>query len=180
MPKYIHKGFGPIGKSIALIIVVLFFVAVIWKAPAILLIIPVIGIWSYLDTNKWKKKLSNMAIERKDCDIGTFAKSFDYRKIDTWIIRAVYEEVQNYISRENIKVPILASDRLIKDLGIDPEDLNEYLMEVIAQRTGRTFDDYEKNPYFNNLNTVSDLVGYFNYQPLENKDAQQMAQQQTC
>ena len=91
--------------------------------------------------------------------------------------------MKNYINlyqQKKIHLPILATDHLKKDLNIDEDMLDDIIMEKIAQRTGRTFEDCEKNPYFNNLNTVSDVVGYFSYQPLENKDAQQLAQQRTC
>jgi hypothetical protein len=186
MPKYYPKGYGLLGKIIALIIaiiIVVFFCIGIWQEPyffliILLVIIPLVWISGYFEEKKRKKKLSMMAAKREGCDIGTFAKTFDYRKIDTWIIRAVYEELQEFVSTKEIQLPILATDHLEKDLNIYEEDLND-LMEAIAQRTGRTFDDYEKNPFYSNLNAVSDLVGYFNYQPLGNKDAQQMAQQQT-
>lgn len=173
MPKYIPpKGYGPLEKTLVLIIAVLILGGIIWQAPYFLLIILVIGILIYFHNKRWGKKLSILAAKRKGCDIGTFTKSFDYRKIDTWIIRSVYEELQKYLSTKKLQLPILATDHLAKDLNIDIEDLNDFIMESIAQRTGRTFENYEKNPYYNNLNTVSDLVGYFNFQPVENKDTE--------
>ena len=81
----------------------------------------------------------------------------------------MYEQLQAHVSPPEIIVPIFASDHLFEDLEIEEEELGETLMEEIAQRTGRSFKDIEKNPYFKNLNTVSDLVYLFQNQPLENK-----------
>ena len=182
MPKY-HpiKGLLPLRRSIPLILAILFVLYLcmwIWHEPIfmpiILLIIFLSWVSGYSYVKKMKEKRLMMAAKREGCDIGTFAKSFDYRKIDTWIIRAVYEELHKFVSTKKIQLPILATDHLKEDLNIDEDMLDDIIMEKIAQRTGRTFEDCEKNPYFDNLNTVSDLVGYFNYQPLENKDAQHL------
>ena len=114
-----------------------------------------------------RKKDNANGTGAKGHDIGNFARSFNCRKIDTWVIRAVYEQIQDYVSTEKITLPIYAEDNLFEDLEIGEEDLYEDLSEEIAQRTGRSFDNVENNPYFNKVNTVGDLVNFFNNQPLK-------------
>ena len=61
--------------------------------------------------------------ERENEDIGSFARSLDYRTIDTWVIRAVYEELNDEIYCNENRLPIRASDRLDEDLGLGDDDL---------------------------------------------------------
>lgn len=107
-----------------------------------------------------------MARERLGDSICTFARAFDYRKIDTRIIRAVHEEMQHHFEGEVKSFPIRASDRFEKDLQIDSEDLED-MAQVIAYRTQRSLDNYEANPFYGKLETVSDLVLFFSHQPLK-------------
>jgi hypothetical protein len=62
--------------------------------------------------------------------------------------------------------PVRASDRLQKVLIDDPDDLDMAIAYEIAERTGRSLDAHEANPYFNKVVTVSDLVLFFNAQPV--------------
>lgn len=146
-----------------------------WQIPYILLTVPVFIVGCYFHHRIYQKKISKLASEREGLDVGTFAKSFDYRNIDTWIIRAVYEQLQKYVSTDETILPILPGDHLFNDLEIDEEDLEENLMEEISQRTGRSFEDIEKNPYYENLNTVSDLVHLFQNQPFKKGTGKQQA-----
>ncbi len=170
MPKYTPQKVSLRERCLAFLLLflgILTAVFIIWKAPYILLFAPVVFIWSYFDDKNWQKRISNLALERKGHNIGTFAKSFDCKSVDTWVIRAVYEQLQQYVSTEKTVLPILSDDHLFNTLNIDKEDLADILMEEIAQRTSRSFDSFEKNPYFDNLNTVKDLVYFFDKQPTE-------------
>ena len=50
-------------------------------------------------------------------------------------------------------------------LEIDDEDLDMDLVAEIGQRTGRSMENAEKNPYYGKVSTVEDLVLFFNLQP---------------
>ena len=60
--------------------------------------------------------------------------------------------------------PLRTSDKLEKDLKIDPDDIED-LIPVVAQRTGRCLENTERNPFFGKIETVGDLVLFINNQP---------------
>jgi hypothetical protein len=92
----------------------------------------------------------------------TYGRSFDFRRTDTLVMRAVYEELQPFVG-----FPIQASHRLSEDLQIDDEDLNLDVAPIIAKRLRRTLRDSEKNPYYGRVQTVEDLVHFMEAQPSE-------------
>ena len=47
---------------------------------------------------------------------------------------------------------------------LDEDDLDLDLVEEIAQRTSRSLDGYESNPYYGKVTTARNLVLFFNYQ----------------
>ena len=130
------------------------------------IIIALIAIWAYLDIRKVNHKFSTMSEERKEKSICEFSRSFNSREIDTWVIRAVYEQIQGYIPSKTKPFPVNANDHLFNDLELDDEDLEMDLIEEIAQRTGRSLEETERNPYFGKIETVKDLVCFINEQPL--------------
>jgi hypothetical protein len=105
------------------------------------------------------RRQKRIAAERSDESICTFARSFDCRAIDTWIIRAVFDEVS-----DGVTFPPRAEDSLEKDLKFDPDTIDE-VVEVVAQRASRSLENYEQNPFYGKLVTVSDLVMFFANQP---------------
>ena len=107
------------------------------------------------------RSLNRLASGRKAESICTFARSFDCRAVDTWVIRAVYETVQASLASDGF--PIRASDRISDDLHLDDEDLDD-LAEEIAERSCRTLSDSESNPYCGELATVRNLVLFFAHQ----------------
>lgn len=86
-----------------------------------------------------------------------FARSFDYRSVDTWIIRAVYEAIL-----VEVKFPPRKTDTFAF-LGLD-EGLEE-IAEEVAQRTGRPLTDCEQNTWYGKIETVADMVEFFMCQP---------------
>ena len=110
-----------------------------------------------------RQDLQALAANRTGESICDFACSFDCRVVDTWVIRAVYEELQSEVQLASL--PIRASDVLVKDLHIDPDDLDMSLAPAISARTGRTLEDVEANPYLGKVLTAFDLVLFFNGQP---------------
>jgi hypothetical protein len=47
---------------------------------------------------------------------------------------------------------------------LDEDDLSLDLLEEISQRTGRSLEGFETNPYYGKITTVRDLVLFFNHQ----------------
>lgn len=102
---------------------------------------------------------------RTNDSICSFARSFDFRNVDTKIIRAVYEELQDYLPNSPHPFPIRAQDNLFDDLRLDEDDLDLDIVEAVARRTGRSLDNYEDNPHYRKATTVGGLVMFFDAQP---------------
>lgn len=101
---------------------------------------------------------NRIASERVGESLCSFARSFDCRSIDTWVIRAVYEQVSPLVA-----FPIRKSDRFDKELDLMYE-FNE-VAEEIAERTGRPLDSCEQNPWYGKVVTLEDVVMFFTCQP---------------
>jgi hypothetical protein len=115
----------------------------------------IVSIFSKLSDRKFQKIMAARVGE----NICTFRRAFNLRQVDPWIIRAVYEEVRNLIGYHSIR----ASDRLLEDLRIDPEDADD-LAGVVAVRAGYDFTDISTNPLLGKVFTVGELVMFFTSQ----------------
>ena len=166
MPKYAHAK--PSTGSIAwifLVILAFSFIYVFWKYPQVTsLVLVALLILAQIEIHRTRKARRALALSRAEESICDFARAFDCRVIDTWIVRAVYEQLQEHLGLE-YRIPIRSTDTFGKDLQIDSEDLDMDIVQEIAQRTGRTLENPEKNPYYDKINTVGDLVYFFNAQP---------------
>jgi len=100
---------------------------------------------------------------RQDESICDFARSFDRGKSDTWILRAVYDELSRFISIDARPIAVRPADRCEEDLKIDPEDLDD-LAADIAFRARRSMDGGEQNPLYGKVKTVADIVTFFGMQ----------------
>lgn len=100
-----------------------------------------------------------LATLRQGESICSFARSFNCRQTDTWIIRAVYEEFQ-----PDVAFSIRRTDHFEDDLRIDCEDLGFYV-ERIAQRTGRDLARMEENPWYYQVQTIDSLIMFLHAQP---------------
>jgi hypothetical protein len=118
----------------------------------------------YFDVKRAKRQLTQKLAAREGESICQFARSFDCRRVDTWIIRAVYEALQAQVPSAR-PMPIRAIDSLAHDLGVDDEDLEWVAAEEVARRTGRSMIGFERNPYYGKVRTAADLVHFFNQQP---------------
>ena len=155
--------------SIGYIIIAPFFLWLaygIWDDPmvgvvllGIIFIIFLFGYFSPYST----ESIDALYVERKNEDIGTFTRLLDYKNIDTWIIRAVYEEVNSELEYDK-PLPLRPSDNLEKDLKLDDEDL-EYILTHIFARVEISVENIEKNPYYGKIETVGDIIHFCNYQP---------------
>jgi hypothetical protein len=103
-----------------------------------------------------------LAASREEESICGFARSFE-RHTDTWLIRAVYEEISRYLTVDGRAIPVRRHDRCEKDLAIDPEDLDDIVRDA-AFRACRSMDNCDKNPLYGKVQTVGDLVTFLDYQ----------------
>ena len=108
-----------------------------------------------------KQQLRRLAAERSGESLCTFARAFDVRSTDSWVIRAVYEQLQDHLKGEYPSFPLRPTDRLLEDLRLDSEDLDLDVAQEIAERTMRPLADPRQNPYYGKVNTVADLVAFF-------------------
>jgi hypothetical protein len=132
-----------------------------------LVAVPLLGVGIALGVRgakRRKHRMHELLAERDGESICEFARSFERRRVDTWVIRAVYEQLQSHLGTEK-PVPIRATDSLANDLLVDDEDLDMDIAEEILQRTGRSMKDTERNPYYGKVRTVADLVYFVNEQP---------------
>ncbi|WP_165220499.1 hypothetical protein [Aquisphaera insulae] len=144
------------------------FAGLAFLCPVILIIAPAIVVIAGLFLTAMGRilddRLSRLAAERPGESICTFARSFDYRTIDTWVIRAVFEGLQPCCRFRHGVLSLRADDDFDKVLSIDDEDLEDLVVET-ARRAGRSFDDYEKNPFYGSIRTPRDLVHFLVNQP---------------
>ena len=165
MPEYKPKK----GGGIALFLTGCLFLAVFYYSPIVLAVFAGMAIlafvWSYFEQPNRDAYFAKLCAGRNCISICTFAREFEAREVDTWIIRATYEEVQRAICFDKL-VPLKAADHLFETLKLDEDDLDLDLVEIIAQRTGRSLDGYEENPFYGKVTTVRNLVLFFNCQPV--------------
>ena len=167
MPKYIPKKADAISVVVALL--VFLGVAIVYPVFGLVLLgmTALVIVWSYIEKPRTDKFYEKLCSKRQGLSICDFSKEFNPKEIDTWVIRATYEQIQENIPFDR-EVPIRGEDKLQDDLGFDDDDLDLDLAEQISQRTGRTLKGCENNPYFGKVHTVKDLVLFFNNQPNEN------------
>ena len=108
-------------------------------------------------------RLARLAQSRAGESICQFARSIDCRRVDTWVVRAVYEELQRSLPGK-VAVPLRVTDHLQRDLGLDADDL-DFLIEGLAQRAQRCLAHTSGNPLFGKVATVGDLVEFLQAQP---------------
>jgi len=97
-------------------------------------------------------------------DICSYSRYFDYRKTDTKIMREVFNSVQDWAGKyEGIPFPVRAEDCFNKLYKMDPDDLDDIYFEI-AEKLNINIDNPEKNPYWNKVNTVKDLVMFLHFQ----------------
>jgi len=167
MPKYKEES-GNMWLFILFMIVIFgVFAWAMWKVPYLILCVPAFFLMDAWNEKKRIRHFQQLLDERDDDSICTFSHYFDCRKVDTWIIRAVYEQLQNYLRSEKEHFPLRPTDDVFIDLRIDEEDFEFDLIEEIAQRTGRSLDNVESNSYFGKASRVENLVYLFNEQPLK-------------
>jgi hypothetical protein len=112
-----------------------------------------------------EQRLRQLPASRVDESICQFARSFEVRQTDTWVLRAVYEELQDELRWVSPAFPVRADDSLEDDLLIDSEDMEFGIIWSIAERARRSLEHPERNPFHSRVVTVRDLVRFFLHQP---------------
>ena len=151
-------GYPLIAFGLAVAFVV-WFGYTLWSDPGLILFLTsTFGLLFVISGIIRRRSDRRIALLRPNESICTFARSFDYRTTDTWIIRAVYEKFQPYAD-----FPLRASDSLDHDLCVDPLDV-ELIVEEIALLTSRPLQKSEQNPLLGKVATLADLVSFFSHQ----------------
>jgi hypothetical protein len=75
------------------------------------------------------------------------------------VIRATWDAVGLYVKLEGKQIPLRPTDRLVQDLGIDPDDVEWDLIPEVAERSGHSLDQVESNP-IGKVETVGDFVRF--------------------
>jgi len=135
----------------------------IYRQPIVVLFIiglaVLVGIQIIFES-RFRRRLAASRGRESICD---FARSFD-RRTDTWIIRAVYEELCRFLSVDGRPLHVRRADSCEKDLKVDPEDLDDLAREI-GFRAGRSMDGSGTNPLYGKVKTVGDMVTFFEHQP---------------
>ena len=167
MPKFRAKPMGLLAWVFlaALGAAVAYLVFTEPKASAIVAALLIAGYVATLPSIKREEKqLRELAASREGQSICDFASEFDLRTVDSWVVRAVYEQVQRQLAHVHPAFPLRADDRLREDLRLDDDDLDLDVATEVEERTGRSLDATRSNPYFGKVRTVRDLVLFFQAQ----------------
>jgi hypothetical protein len=167
MPSAPTRPLTPIGVG-CLLAIAAGLVTLVYAFPGVLFLFGALAVLTVVLTIVERRRLAELAATRPGESICSFARSFKWREVDTWVIRAVYEELQPYCRFGRGDFPLRPTDRLVEDIGVD-EDLDQ-VAEDIAYRTGRSLSGFANNPLYGKVQTASDLVMFFVHQP-KNQDA---------
>ena len=138
--------------------------ALIYFYPPVLVGFGLLVLAGFIISRREDRRIRLIATERTGESICTFSRAFDRRRVDPWIIRAVYEELQRYYSGMVEHLPLRPSDRFDVELRLDGEDLED-IAKDISTRTGRLLECTEANPLKGGVHTLEDLVMFFTHQP---------------
>jgi hypothetical protein len=162
MPKYKRQPFG-IAGGVVLLGLVCIGLYVLWVYPLLspFALVVVAGLFAYerIKARRYFKRLISQRVGESLC---TFSREQDLNGVDTFIVRAVYEEIQFDLPIENF--PLRWSDQLYSDLRLEADDVED-LIERVAQKTARCLKHTASNPLFGNILTVGDLIAFFHHQP---------------
>jgi hypothetical protein len=113
-------------------------------------------------------RLRGISKDREGEDIGSFARSFNRRdgaQLDPWAIRAVWNALVPYTGSKERRVPLRPTDRFEEDLGIDPDDIEDLVIQLVEQ-CERVPGNWTANAFYASVTTVGDLVRFISAQPL--------------
>ncbi len=102
---------------------------------------------------------SRLDKERTEENIGTFAFALPAWHHDTWVVRAVYEELSSFC-----QIPVRPNDDLRKTLKLDIDDI-AYVLILSAERIGTVTDGMENDKSRTNISTVADMICFMERYP---------------
>ena len=158
---------GRLGSTVLVVACgTLVYLAVARNVFALLAIVASVAIVTLHLNWKRNQSLALLTAARSGEDIGTFARAFDRRSpdFDPWVIRAVWDAMLPYVRLGDRHLPLRPSDRLIADLQIDADDLED-LAVAVAVRVGRQSSNWTGNAMSGTVSTVEDLVRLVALQP---------------
>lgn len=103
------------------------------------------------------KRLRRLTTKRQTDSICSFARSLDFRRLDTKVIRAVYDELQHYFDYVSPTFPIRTTDRFDRDLHMDGDDVAD-IFSTVAKRCGRDLQFTAIWPKERRVETVADMI----------------------
>ena len=168
MPKYKPRTAGPVAwLYLAVLASGLVYAAA--SSPSVAAIASLLLCVAFFFARRVAKReedtLHRLAEAREGESICEFAREFDTRAVDTWIVRAVYEQIQGQLKHVHPAFPVRATDRLKEDLHLNDDDLDLDIAMQVEQRTGRSLNETKANPLYGQVKTVRDLVLFFQAQP---------------
>jgi hypothetical protein len=164
MPRAPDATVGPWTMAVLAGIPVGLLLLLVYRVPAALIVVGGLFAVGWWDVRRESARLRRMAALRSGESICHFARSFDRRTVDPWVVRAVYEEVQGYFRGVVEGLPIRAADTIDEVLRIDPEDFDD-LGKDAARRARRSMDETGANPLYGKVERVGDLVTFLMHQP---------------
>jgi hypothetical protein len=105
-------------------------------------------------------RCNRIAAARRGESLCTFTRALDLRRLDPWVVRAVYEELKDATA-----FPLRPTDNLWSDLRLDKGDLDLDMLADIARRIGRSLDDAGNDLGTDPLETIRDLIEFLDAQP---------------
>ncbi|TAJ74905.1 MAG: hypothetical protein EPO42_14500 [Gallionellaceae bacterium] len=149
-----HQWYG----WIILAVLLFFYGYGFWHHPWVMGSLTIlVVVWAQSSNVMMRYRLGILSASRTAESFYTFTRSFAAHNVEPWVIRAVYEQVQDYLSLAHPDFPLRAEDRFREDLQI--KNLTD-LVDETARRAGRALSDF--NP--DSLKTVGDLVLLFDQQ----------------
>lgn len=135
-----------------------------WIVMAILLLIMIAALVS-----SWEqRRMKAIASHRKNSSLCTYARSFDFRNVDTRIMREVYIHVQAWAGKyDGVPFPVEADDCFNEIYNMDEDELDDIYFDI-ADKFAISTENPESNPYWNQVTTVRNLVMFLHHQPKMN------------
>lgn len=173
MPKWAPPPEGRGSRIVAALFIALAvalivsWAALVWRSPLLAIGCLVLAVvWEYIKGRPHRRHLRALAEARhgESASICSFVRGLPIRSLDTWVVRATFEQLRTLSEVIWDGMPVRPSDKLHDDLWIDDGDLFE-MLEVIALRSGRSSKNYHLNPFYSKVTTVADLINFVCAQP---------------
>lgn len=157
LPPKGADSLGPLGTLLVLLLLVVALLWCLWWAPVFTLgcLVCLLGLAGLSARHN-----SRLRAQRSDESICTFARGFGRRAVDTWVVRATYEELAQWAG-----FPPRATDRLSEEYGIEDDDVLD-LVELVAERAGVDEGSLDSGSGMAPLETTGDVVRYLSRRPL--------------